>query len=199
MLGRHGIFSVFSVTLVLAAGLFVSSVPAENLVRTSYGKKHRASFGIKAGVLNEATFKFDDYEIDTDYGIMVGVLFDFPVTSWSMFGVTADILDIKVMDERHKALDVGFTMKFPIYRENRDFVIRPGLGVGYGYLAHVAQGFDASDYMTTKLFVEGVVYSKKRYAFLLDLGVLYTPIGSSREFDEMRYGPAVYFRIGVIY
>jgi hypothetical protein len=199
MCRRHGIFSVFWATLVLAAVLFVSSVPAENLVRTSYGKKHRASFGIKAGVLNAATFRYDGHELDTDYGIMVGVLFDFPVTSWFMLGATADILDIKAMDERHKALDVGFTMKFPIYRENRDFVIRPGLGVGYGYLAHVAQAFEASDYMTTKMFVEGVVYSKKRYAFLLDLGVLYTPIGGSSEFDEMRYGPAVYFRIGVIY
>jgi hypothetical protein len=199
MFRRNSIFSVLWATTVLAAALFVSSVPAENLVRSSYGKKHRASFGVKTGVLNAATFKYDGRELDTDYGIMFGVLFDFPVTSWSIFGVTADILDIKAMDERHKALDVGFTMKFPFYRENRDFVIRPGLGIGYGYLAHVAQSFEASDYMTTKMFVEGVVYSQRRYAFLLDLGVLYTPIGGSSEYREMRYGPAVYFRIGVIY
>jgi hypothetical protein len=199
MFRRPGIFSVLCTAMVLAVVLSISQASAQNLVRSSYGKKHRASFGLKAGVLNTATFKYDDHEIDTDYGIIIGVLFDFPVTSWSMLGVTADILDIKAMDERHKALDVGFTMKFPIYRQNRDFVIRPGFGVGYGYLAHVAQAFEASDYMTTKVFVEGVVYSKRRYAFLLDLGVLYTPIGGSSEYDEMRYGPVVYFRIGVIY
>lgn len=176
---------------VLAADL-----SAQNLNQKRFGKWHRGLFGFRAGVINATTLQVDDRSFDTNVALTAGVLFDFPLTKSSYYGFTADLLDIQVFDERQKALDVGMTFKYAVYKRESMMALKPGLGVGYSYLARI--GFlDASGYLTLKMFLEATFYSNHKYAWLADFDILWAPVGGNGDYD-VTFGPAIMARFGLV-
>jgi hypothetical protein len=193
---RHALIPRSLIPLLLAVLFFTAPASAQNLVQRNFGRWHRGVFGVRAGIINSTTMKVGDREYTSNVALIGGVLFDAPLTRKTTIGVTADLLDIQVFDERQKALDVGITFKYAIYREYTRMALKPGLGVGYAYLARIGY-LDASGYLTLKTFLEAIFYVDRRFAWIADIDILWAPVGGNREYD-VTYGPAVIARFGVV-
>jgi hypothetical protein len=193
---RRALIFRSAIPLFLAVLFLAASASAQNLVQQKFGKWHRGLFGLRAGIINSGTFTANGHEYDANVALTGGVLFDFPLTRTSTFGFTADLIDFQIFDKRQKALDVGVAFKYAIYRQYAKMALKPGLGVGYTYLAHI-EFLDPTGYLTLKAFLESVFYVDRRFAWLADFGVFWAPVGGNRDYD-ISYGPVVMLRFGVV-
>ncbi len=136
-----------------------------------------------------------DYE--TKVGLSGQVFVDMPLTSKGLIGITIDLHDINVRRHRQVVLDVGMTLKFPIYGKRNRPAVRPGIGVGYAMLAKVSD-IESSTYLSVRALCEMVFYSDRKFAWVGELAVYGYPTGGNYDSD-ISYGPVVLIRLGVVY
>lgn len=189
---------IWRLTAIVLALIVATSAAfsSENMVGKRFGKWHRGLFGFRGGIINAATMKVDGQKYDADVALTAGVLFDFPLTKRSTYGFTADLVDVQVAGVRQKAIDVGVAFKYAAYKKESMMALKPGFSVGYAYLAHW-ELFNASGYLTLRLFLETLFYSNHRYAWLLDFDIFWAPVGGNKEHD-VTYGPAIMARFGLV-
>ncbi|RME20023.1 MAG: hypothetical protein D6800_13565, partial [Candidatus Zixiibacteriota bacterium] len=189
--------------------LFVLSVagllPLSATALTYDPRGSKAKFGAKIGFVYSMNIRITPrdsarWTVSTDPGLTGGVFLDIPMSKHGVIGVAVDLYDIQVENfrERRKFFDGSITVKrrFPLSKHHVEF--RPGLGVGFGYIAAFADVHDPTSYLMLKGGVEMLFNTRKRFAWMLDLVVIGSPVGGNNQLD-ITFGPTFLARIGVFY
>ena len=190
---------IFRIAILAGVSLIVlqGAAAGQNLARYTFGKKHRAVFGFKAGIINRASFRLDGNSFETDAGWSLQTYWGIPVDSHLIFAPHIELNDIQALEERQWAIDIGLDLKYHIYNDKKSVSHKPGVGIGYGHLA--LMGFlERSDYLTIRVFWEMTFFTRKRHAWLLDLTAYGAPVGGNDDYN-VTYGPVVLVRLGVVY
>ena len=187
--------------LSLAAGL----LPVTASAFTYDPRGSKAKFGAKIGFIYSMNIRITPrdsarWTVSTDPGLTGGVFLDIPMSRHGVIGVAVDLYDIQVENfrERRKFLDGSISVKrrFPLSKHRVEF--RPGLGVGFGYIAAFADIHDPTSYLMLKGSIEMLFNTRKRFAWMLDLVVVGAPVGGNNQAD-INFGPTVLVRLGVFY
>lgn len=199
----RGKLSLAGLSLALALSLF-SAAEAQNLIKSGFGSKHRSQVGFKGGLITQTDFHLlptTEVGITAKYRTNVGLswqlFFDLPVNHWMIASLSFDMQDIHIIAERHQMIDIGLSLKWPIYKEANQLAWRPLVGIGYAYLGR-GRALEGSGYATLRGGLEAIFYSEQRHAFLGEFIVYGSILGGNDDYD-ITFGPAVLLRLGVIY
>ena len=199
----RGRLPLAGLVLALALGLYTGTL-AQNLIQTGYGNKHRPQIGLKGGIINQTDFHAvaiteagSTAKLRTRVGFSWQLFFDLPVRHWLIASLSFEMQDIHVFSERHQMLDIGLSLKRPIYKEASQLAWRPVIGIGYAYLGQ-GQTLEKSGYTTLRAGLEGIFYAEKRHAFLGEF-IVYGSISGGNDDHDITFGPVVLLRLGVIY
>ena len=157
----------------------------------------RGGVGLKAGFLHKATFTVNDTAYDSRMGLNVGVFFDVPLYSLTMVSIAADFRDIQILDHRQWMLDLSLGLKPTIYKERSRLAVKPGVAVGFGYLADIAW-LSSTTYLTLKASTEVLFLVSRKYAYVAEFAVFAAPVGGNKEL-EISTSPTVSIRVGIMY
>jgi hypothetical protein len=188
---------ILILTFLVLSVAMAASASGQNLARRGYGKKHRGLFGFKAGIINRTDLRVDSEDNETKIGISGQTFIDVPVTPWSMLGVSIEFHDINVWGNRQVAIDLGANLKFPVYKRKGKPTLKPGIGVGYAYLARIVD-LEATDYLSLRGSLEFIFYTEGRYAWIGELAVYGWASGGNTDVGGS-LGPVVLLRFGVMY
>lgn len=194
--------------MILALLLLLICLPiglqAQNLVKTGFGDQHRSLVGFKGGIINQTDF---NAVATTDSGLTgrhrtrVGfswqLFFDIPIGQSLLATLSFDMQDIHVVGERHQMLDIGLSLKRPIYKEVSELAWRPLVGMGYAYLGE-GETLEKSGNITGRAGLEAIFYSHQRHAFLGEF-IVYGSLSGGNDDHDIKFGPVVLLRVGVIY
>ena len=166
----------------------------------SYGadkQVRQGGVGLKAGFLHRAKFTVNKTEYESKMGLSVGVFFDVPAYSLTMLSVAADFRDIQILDHRQWMLDLSVGLKPTIYNERSQLAVKPGVAVGFGYLADIGW-LGSTTYLTLKASTEVLFLVSRKYAYVAEFVVFSAPSGGNSQY-EISTSPTVSVRVGVMY
>ena len=161
--------------------------------------------GVKAGVIGSGEVKIEGEGVDQDAGVTFGLLFDFPYGRRMHYGAAVEFLQMNWnagsrsfrFSQSELLMDIGITMKAMFPCAGTRFVVRPGVGIGFGMLRRMGS-FNGSNYLTLKVFSEFIYFFEDLPAFLIDGGVWYAPTGGDINSD-ITIGPLLFLRLGVLF
>ncbi len=161
----------------------------------------KGGVGLKVGLIYSSIFTLDsagvESEFEADIGLSAALFFEIPVVRMTAFTISGDIQDIQLFDMRQKMFDLNFGIKHSFYNHRARMAWRPAIAAGYAYLAEIGR-LEASDYLTLKTAVELLVLRQRIPAYVLELGVFWSPRGGNRTYDVV-FGPVWTLRAGVMY
>lgn len=161
----------------------------------------KGGVGLKVGLIYSSIFTLDsagvESEFEADVGLSAAVFFDIPIYRMTAFTISGDIQDIQLFDMRQKMVDVNIGLKHSFYSHRARLALRPTITAGYAFLAEIGR-LEASDYLTLKTAVELLLLRPQNPAFVLELGVFWSPQGGNQTYD-VTFGPVWMLRAGVMY
>lgn len=150
----------------------------------------------KAGMLFSTTYKLDSAEIDANDGITLGVSLELPLIKLSKLAFAIDFHDIQIFNDRQFMIDASVGIKPTIYLERSNLAFKPGVAIGFGHLAEIAD-LRASDYLTWKISFESMFLVKPRYSYIAE--ILFMGIDGQNDDFDISTNPTLLLRVGVIY
>lgn len=162
---------------------------------------HQSKFGIKGGFLLGSRVRIDNGRsistIDTEAGLTGGIFLDIPQSEKIIAGVALDLYDVQPArsPERRKFLDASISVKWRFPTERQRVEIRPGLAIGFGYLAAIGFIEEPTRYITTKAIFEVVFLRSRRFQYYLETAVVASPFGGNSDLD-ITFRPTLIFRGG---
>lgn len=157
----------------------------------------RSAFGVKAGFVADGNFYLNGVEYSNKFGLDGGAFIDVRVIDKFFLSPTIDLVDVIIFQDREILLDVSLAAKYAILSKNGQAIWRPTFSIGYGRLADIGI-LEHSNYLTVKSSCELIFPTKRRYFFMLELGVIGLPDGGNAEY-EVRANPHLFLRGGVLY
>jgi hypothetical protein len=164
--------------------------------------------GVKLGLVNSGEVDIDGGRADFARDLTGGVFFDFPLGSRFHYGLSADYFAMKwrAENDRHQfdvseyLIDLGVNLKLSLSGGNSPFIVRPGIGIGFGWVPELeGAGLGSSTYTTLKVSVEVAYFGGRGgLGLVADGGVWYAPSGGDNELD-VRIGPLVFLRGGLMF
>ena len=157
----------------------------------------RGAVGLRAGIINTGTLEEGDIERDPNLGATGGVFFDVPTLGKLMTTFSIDIYDVRLKRVSERFIDVSLGFKWVFHKYRQKMAWKPGAAVGIGYLADMGQ-VSASTFLTVKGFLEMMLFTDGRHAWVFDLGWVVAPVGSN-EVHEVSLAPSIYLQVGIAY
>ncbi len=186
--------------LVLALLLtFVQPVSAQsrNLVKSINHWTKQGYFGFEIGFIGSGQLTADTIVYQTDPGFTFGVKFDFRLHGETFWGVTADIHRIHVRDTGQYLFDISLNLKRAFFSPASLVSFRPGIGIGYGYLAQFRE-YNSSNYLILKAGLEVLFFNTDQVAYCLELSFIGSPLASDGVSDY-RLGITPIIRAGLLF
>ena len=163
--------------------------------------------GVKLGLIGSGSVNNDDDSDHQQVGPSAGLFFDLPLGSRLHYGLATDLhkmswrgerLDYRI-DETGWLLDIGVNLKADFFGDDSSLGIRPGIGVGVGFLEKMdGLGVSGSSYVILRGTTELVYFTPGDLMFVLEGGVWYAPSGGDNVTD-VSIGPLVLLRAGVMF
>jgi hypothetical protein len=198
---RHitsGLLFVISLSIVIA---IPSDTPAFDQ------RLYKGGFGVKGGFLYVTTVHLHnkhtgaDSDIRTKAGLAGGVFFDIGLHGKTMLGLEVELYDIQIdlydfldWDNRAKLINFSLDIKHAIAYKHSRMAVRPGVGVGYGYLAELGP-IEQASFMLAKAFTEVLFVTDPKIIWVLEAAVVMTPYGRTDDY-EITANPFLMFRGG---
>ena len=180
---RHitsGLLFVISLSIVIA-------IPSET---SAFDQRlYIGGFGVKGGFMYVSTVHLHNKHtgLDSDFrtkaGLAGGVFFDIGLHGKTMLGLDIELFDIQVQNDREKLMNFGLNIKHTVaaYSHIR-MAVRPGVGIGYGYLAEV--GFiEQANFMIVKAFTEVLFVSDPKIIWVVEAAVIMAPYGRTNDYE----------------
>jgi hypothetical protein len=156
---------------------------------------YKGGFGVKGGFMYVTTVHLHNRHTgaDNDYrtkaGLAGGVFFDIPLHRKTMLGLDIELYDIQIdqfdvldLDDRTKLINFSLDIKHTIaaYKQSR-IAVRPGLGVGYGYLAEIGP-IERASFVLAKAFTELLFVTDPKIIWVLEASIVMTPYGRTDDY-----------------
>jgi hypothetical protein len=198
-------FAALVACLILAAGSFVSAQTVRQK-ETSGGSdlRHvRWVFSSKLGILGAGDINvksgYGEGEFGIESGLSGGFSLEFPTSKGVSSAITFDFhkLDPEYYRYTKTLLDFGVLVKGSARNLKARTLVRPFVGVSYGYLGEVAW-LDPSHYLIVKGGLELDFFPNyKGVGWLVELGLLGSPHGKADRYD-ITAEARPYIRFGLI-
>ncbi|MFZ1683384.1 MAG: hypothetical protein WAU88_04555 [Candidatus Zixiibacteriota bacterium] len=156
----------------------------------------RGYFGFHIGFVGVGQIRADTISYETKPGFTFGVKFDARLNGPLYWGVTADIHRLHVLDTGQYLFDLGLNLRRSYFVESARVSFRPGIGVGFGYLANFRE-YDPTGYLLLKGGLELIFFSDDKVAYLFELQVMGAPLGG-RPGQQFRLNPMMVGRVGLL-
>ena len=161
----------------------LSAIPADT---SAFDQRlYKGGFGVKGGFIYVSTVHIDDKvtgdkvgDYQSKAGVTGGLFFDITLHQRTMLGLDIDLYDIQILNDREKLFNLGLSVKHAFPKKHSRMAVRPGLGIGYGYLAEI--GFvEQANMLMVRAFTEVLFLSDRKVAWLVEGAVVMTPYGRS--------------------
>lgn len=150
------------------------------------------TYGVKAGLASPGCVYIDDSDcLETDLNYALGAFLDYALAPRLVGGLFLDVLGVSgEATDTETLLDVGFALKAQIDLPNNAVRLRPGFGVGYGFIS--VEG-ESAGFLTLRLPLEVLLVTGAGRAYGMELAVYTGPWGGSEE-STIVFGPGVILR-----
>lgn len=150
----------------------------------------------KAGMIFSTTYRIDGREVDANDGITLGVGLEVPFIKLSKLAFAIDFHDVQIFNDRQFMIDASVGFKPTIYLERSKLAFKPGVALGFGHLAEIAD-INGSDYLTWKISFESMFLVRPRYSYIAE--ILFMGTDGSNVDHEISTNPTMMLRVGVMY
>jgi hypothetical protein len=161
---------------------------------------YKGGFGVKGGFIYVTTVHLRDKStgVNEDYrtkaGLTGGVFFDIGLHRKTMLGLDIELYDVQIRGDREKLINFGLNIKHAIAYKNSRMAVRPGVGVGYGYLAEI--GFiEKANFVIVKALTEVLFISDPKVIWVAEAAVVIVPYGRTID-HEITANPFLMLRGG---
>jgi hypothetical protein len=192
---RFRIILLCSLSLVL----LISGAVAQdrNLIRKTDFWSKPGYFGLVMGFVGPSQLFTDTINYETESGFTMGFRFDFHLVNHTYWGVSADIHRLHVRDTGQYLFDLSFNLKQTFFSKGSRVAFRPGVGIGYGYLAQFRE-YNSAHFVLAKGGLEVLFFSSQAVAYTLEVSMLGSVWGSNQNMD-LRLGPTLVGRAGLMF
>jgi hypothetical protein len=185
--------------VLLAIALLIGTAGAQdrNLVHQGNHWDRPGYFGLMVGMVGPGRLHTDTITYETESGFTFGAKLDFRLSGGTYWGFSADIHRLHIRDTGQYLFDVSLNLRHAIYSPSSMVAFRPGIGVGYGYLAQFRE-YNSSGYLLLKGGVEVLFFGGEHTAYVLELGMVGSPWGSNSDLS-FRLSPLMLARAGLLF
>lgn len=191
--GTHRLASLAGIVALVFSIVAVAALNAHSA--QVWDKPTRGVFGVKAGLIT-GTETRGDVQVRTGWDKSLQVFADIPVTRPVALQFAFDFHSMRSNRLDNWMIDVNVAIKPTFRLEEKRVDIKPGVAVGFGSIGEFESYFEDTDYITVKTFVEASFEIDRKWAWLAEFSVLFTPRGGKGDYD-IRLGPVFLLRFGI--
>ncbi len=175
----------------------VSTAQDRNLIKKGNFWAKPGYFGMVTGFIGPGQFRTDTITYETEAGFTFGFRFDFHLANHTYWGVSADVHRLHIRDTGQYLFDLSLNLKQVFFSVGSKVAFRPGVGLGYGYLAQFRE-YNSANFVLAKGGLEILFFSTEAVAYTIEVDLLGSVWGSNRD-SGFRYGPSLVGRVGLMF
>ncbi|MBU8934629.1 MAG: hypothetical protein KOO62_11575 [candidate division Zixibacteria bacterium] len=153
--------------------------------------------GIKGGIINMGIINVNGYEHNPGPSVTFGVFFNIHLVGKFMVSPTVDLHNIHIYDTDEFLGDFSLGLKYMHYIPRSGIAVRPGVYFGLGHLGPWEVMTQSTNYLMIKASTEVLLFSRARYAWVIDVGFTYGKGGNSAY--DISINPSLTVRVGFEY
>lgn len=155
------------------------------------------TYGFNAGLYSPGEVWVEDYSTDGDMSFGLSGFMDYKLGPKISGGGMLSLNSFGADDESAMMIEIGFTLKAWIYKDDSNLLFRPGFGISYGMLGDIGP-LESSKYLILHGGVELVLLKENNLNWTFLLGISGAPTGGNDD-NDITYGPGLLLRAGLVF